>query len=102
MHAYDVVYWIVCIPCDADCQAVGSGADAARVQESDILVAVLLQEYVGLVIYLSCTDFGDGVLELLLEVTDVVEGERGEVVAGVPPDARLQLVHLVLHPCHLQ
>ena len=79
MHAYDVVYWIV-IPCDAGCQAVDSGADAARVQESDMIsccstAAKYITARVELAVHLSCTDYGDRVLELLLEVADVVEGE---------------------------
>jgi hypothetical protein len=32
---------------------------------------------------------------------DLVEGEGGEVITVVPPDARLQLVHLVLYLRHL-
>jgi hypothetical protein len=32
---------------------------------------------------------------------DVVKGEGGRIVTAVPPDARLQLVHLVLHLRHL-
>lgn len=51
--------------------------------------------------YLSCADFGDGELELLLDVVDVGEGEGGEVIARVPPDGAIQLLHLVPHPCHL-
>ena len=55
----------------------------------------------GIGFYLSCANFGNGKLELLLDVVDISEGEGGEVVAGVPPDAAFQLLHLIPHPCHL-